>query len=220
MGSEKGWQTVVLGDERYWCRLVYGWSFDKGLGGWFIEGESPVYVENGRLYMDATTEVSTVSTAWCPRVFEGDLILEFDACVVPPERSSNINFFMYASELDGGDVLDNPRPSGAYKLYHNINNYIFTFVNDKGKGRYRMRRCPGFKLIHEVYVDHPAIINKVYHIQISKIGGRIRYFVDGEKIHDYVDEKPHNRGRMAFRTFRTKLWWNNLKVYQEITRKE
>ena len=110
--------------------------------------------------MDAATEASTVSTAWCPRIFEGDLILEFDACVVPPKRFPNINFFMYASELDDGDVFKNLWPSDAYKLYHNINNYIFMFLDEEGKGRYCMRKCPGFGLVHELYTDQPPVIGK------------------------------------------------------------
>ena len=93
-----------------------------------------------------------------------------------------------------------------------MDNYIVTFVgaydrDDWGReltaGRTRLRRNPGFNLIQETQRDNAP--GRPYQITFVAAGGRIRYYIDGEKTHDWQDPAPLDGGYFALRTFCTVL---------------
>lgn len=189
---------------------------------WWYEGSKAVCIENGHLRIDANPDNSgenyPVSTVWLNKVFSGDLRIEFDAHVLASEpNANNINLFLLYSDPSGKPLQQTKqtRADGRYRKYHNLNGYIITYlVNNSPKARFRLRDCPGFNLISENY-DYECKKGKTYHIVVTKLGNRITYAVDGFVFLDMTDNvknPEHKRGHIGFRTFKTELWWDNLKV--------
>ena len=74
-----------------------------------------------------------------------------------------------------------------------------------------MRRCPGFKLLTETFADY-CERGVTYHCKIVKKGGHIEFYVNGKKYLEADDPSPLGGGQIGLRTFRTYLWWDNIKV--------
>ena len=74
-----------------------------------------------------------------------------------------------------------------------------------------MRRCPGFRLIDETFDPHcrKGVTDRV---AFTKKDGVLTYAVDGTTYTKAVDPKPLTQGIIGLRTFRTELWWDNIKV--------
>ncbi len=191
--------------------------------GWWIEGGERVWVEEGRLYVksdpDQEGAPGSVCTIWNDTLISGDVRVEFDAQVIASSPDvNNINFFLFYSDPGGKSLYEtrDSRSSGAYRFYHDLNGYIFTFLNgrnDEGTARIRMRRCPGFELLTETY-DYHCRKAVTYHITITRRGGEIRFAVDGKDHLIGRDESPWEFGLLGLRTFRTDLWWDNIRVVQ------
>jgi hypothetical protein len=170
-----------------------------------------------------------VATVWHRKPLPGNVRIEFDAHVIESSiDANNINFFLCYSHPAGRTMYGTreQRADADYGRYHVLNGYIFTFLNDfqkKGgahpdgssKGRFRMRRCPGFNLVGETYDGH-CRKGDTYHVVVAKKGGRLTYAVNGKRYLQWTDPKPHSGGMMGLRTFRTYLWWDNIKV-RELT---
>ena len=52
-----------------------------------------------------------------------------------------------------------------------------------------------------------------YLLSLTVREGKIRCYIDGRLIRSFDDPNPHRRGKLAFRSYRTRLWWDNLRVY-------
>ncbi|HUV38259.1 MAG TPA: DUF1961 family protein, partial [Planctomycetota bacterium] len=189
---------------------------------WWVEGGEEVRVEEGRLRVrsdpppDATC--GHVCTVWHRESFSGDLRVDFDAHVIASSvEANNINFFLFYADPAGTPLFETRRArrSAAYDLYHNLNGYIFTFLNDtenrSGKARFRMRRCPGFRLVDEAY-DYHCRAGRTYHVSVTRTGGRLTCAVDGQTYLSWTDPDPLPGGLIGLRTFRTDLWWNRIRV--------
>jgi len=209
-------------------RVILFEDFSHGMDRWWVEGGERVWVENGRLRVDADPGANArghVATVWCKIPHPGDVRVDFDAHVISSSRDvNNINFFLCYSDPSGRPLFDTrrQRASGAYKLYHQLNGYIFTFLKDvkhaggvypdgSAKARFRMRRCPGFRLMTETYAYH-CEAGRTYHVTITKRGGELTYAVDGTVYMKQTDPQPLGGGLLGLRTFRTDLWWDNIKV--------
>jgi len=202
-------------------------DFEAGMDDWWVEGGVDVRVEEGRLYVDADPEGAEgyVCTVWCKQGLSGDVRIEFDAHVLSSSaNANNINFFFHYSDPAGDPLYDtrDERESAAYGLYHELNGYICTFLNDtreenlalppeERKARVRIRRCPGFDLLAETY-DYRCREGVTYHVEILRQGGVITFSVDGEELLTVEDLEPLDGGLIGLRTFRTRLWWDNIRV--------
>ena len=203
--------------------------------GWWVEGGERVWIEDDRLYVRANAEKGIagdrsnvgnyVCTVWNKTEFSGDIRVEFDANVVAsiPEVN-NINFFFLYSDPAGRPLFETrgTRPNADYTLYHGLNGYIVTFLQDPSKqaerrpdgtpkARFRMRRCPGFRLIDESYEYH-CRKGVTYHVTMTRQGTRLTYAVDGTIYAAAEDPEPLEKGIIGLRTFRTELWWDNIRV--------
>lgn len=190
---------------------------------YWAEGTERVKIVDKRLQIDATPDVNNPgdvqSTIWLNKEFSGDVHIEFDAHVIAaPKHENNINFFLFYSDPEGRALEETrqERTSAQYKLYHGLKGYIFTYVanGDPDQGRFRLRDNPGFNLLDE-YNGFECRASKTYHIEIIKKDNRLQYLVDGNVFLDVVDDKfenAHNEGLIGFRTWRTALWFDNLKV--------
>lgn len=175
-------------------------------------------IQNGRLFVDADTAGYRCSSVWFDKEFSGNISVEFDAHIVSSsDTANNVNFFFMYSDPSGQHLRQSAhkRESGLYRLYHDLNGYIFTNVtNGNVEVRYRLRDNPGFKLVSETFTGENRA-GETHHIKIVKINDRFQYWVDGKNILDVVDDKHnpvHERGLMGLRTWHTSLWIDNLLV--------
>lgn len=198
-------EEVTLGGERFKVELLHEEDFEGVANRWRFDGRGRVWVENGRLHTDAT---GVESTAWFAEEMEGDLLITFQAHILEPVAAKNINLIFLATAPDGGDVLK-LYFTGSYPEYHKIPNYIWTFTG----GHTRLRRNPGFDMVSEDKNTLPEPF-RTYNMAVSVQGGLIRCFIDGEMLHSWRDPSPHRRGKLAFRTFQTHLWWDTLRIYR------
>ncbi|NOY81842.1 MAG: DUF1961 family protein [Kiritimatiellaeota bacterium] len=209
-------------------RVILFEDFSQGMDRWWVEGGERVWIENGRLRVKADPGKSGrgyVATVWCKVPHPADVKIEFDAHVIGSSLDvNNINFFFCYSDPSGRPLFETRqgRASGGYKLYHNLNGYIFTFLKDTrheaglrpdglAKARFRMRRCPGFKLVAQTF-DYLCEAGRTYHVTVTKRGGELTYAVDGTVFLKQTDPQPLPGGLLGLRTFRTDLWWDNIKV--------
>lgn len=215
-------------------KLLFFEDFSRGMDNWWVEGGQKVWIEDNHLHMKADGPKETrkegghVCTVWCKKQLPGDITVEFDAHVIEScIDANNINFFMCYSDPSGKPIYDSreSRADAGYKRYHNLTGHIFTFLNDfqkKGgtypdgspKARFRMRRCPGFKLMTEAFAYH-CRKEQTYHITITKKDGDITYAVDGKVYLKGHDDNPLTGGLIGLRTYQTYLWWDNIKVTQQ-----
>lgn len=210
--------------------LLFSDDFSQGLKNWWIEGGGQVWINDGRLYVKAVGPKRAsmyVSTVWCKSAFPGDVRIELDARVLSsPNNANNINMFLSFTDPGGAPLFESrqERKTGKYSLYHQLNGYIFTYLNDAQKGnesisvnpapaRFRFRRCPGFHLILEKFAYH-CQKGKTYHITVTKKGNRLTYGVDGKVYLDAKDDNPLNGGFFGLRTYSTFLWWDNIKIFK------
>jgi len=221
-------------------KVLFEESFGHGDGdklpdGWWAEGGQKVWVQDGKLHVRANAEGTVardrsnvsdyVCTVWNRTVFKGNVRVEFDAHVIASVPGvNNVNFFFLYSDPSGKPLYEtrSSRADGDYSRYHQMNGYIVTFLQGQekirkyhpdgtSKARFRMRRCPGFKLIDENH-DHHCREGVTYHLAVTKRGDRITYAVDGTVYVQAVDPAPLSEGMIGLRTFRTELWWDNIKV--------
>lgn len=199
-------------------------TFDNDLEGMWVEGGYKTWVENGSLYINADGSdgkpASGVATVWFAQMMPADIQIEFDAEVISSSiEANNINFFFNYSDPSGRPLYETraERASGAYSLYHNLNGYIVTFLNDRnvegGVGRVRLRRCPGFNLM-EQYLGGRCDAGIVYHCRIVNKGGKLSFYVNGELLASAEDPEPLGEGLIGIRTFKTFLRIDNLRVTQ------
>ena len=203
-------------------------DFAAGMDNWWVEGGERVWIEDGRLHVKADPGKKApgyVATVWCRTPHPADVKVEFDAHVIHSAIDvNNINFFLSYSDPSGAPLFDTrqSRATGDYKLYHQLNGHIFTFLKDtklaggsrgdgKAKARIRMRRCPGFQLMTQCYAYH-CEQGVTYHCTITKNGGDLAFGVDGEVYLKATDPDPLPGGLLGLRTYRTELWWDNIKV--------
>jgi len=160
----------------------------------------------------------SVATVWRRGVQPRNFELELDARVVSSVPNvNNINLFFGYGDPSGVPMEKSAgsRQSAAYGLYHQLNGYIITFLNDtdagSGKARVRIRRNPGFKLLAETFTYH-CRAGVTYHLKVVKNGGDIRFSVDGSELLRASDPEPLGPGYFGLRTFRTWLWWDNIRL--------
>jgi hypothetical protein len=209
-------------------RVIVDEDFAAEMKNWWSEGGERVWVEDGRLHVKADNPKipgGAVSTVWLRTPVTGDFRLETEAHVVSSTiAANNINLFFCYSDPSGKPLEETreSRRNAEYNLYHKLNGYIVTFLNDfEGEGgrhpdgstkaRYRIRRNPGFNLLSEKFADH-CREGVTYRIGIVKSGGDIRLSIDGADVLSARDPDPLPGGLIGLRTFRTHLWWDNLRV--------
>jgi hypothetical protein len=208
-------------------------DFSDGMKNWWVEGGRKVHVKSGRLYVDANppegSQDGGVCTVWCKETFPGDVRVEFDAHVVEsvPEVN-NINFFLSYSDPSGEPLYEtrDERKTAKYSLYHKLNGHIFTYLRDSRqadgansdgstKARFRIRRNPGFHMLGEAF-DYHCEKGRTYHVVLTKSGGTLSMTVDGKVYCRATDQQPLKGGLIGLRTYRTHLWWDNIKVTEAL----
>lgn len=202
-------------------------DFSRGLENWWVEGGEQVWIENARLMMRSDgpdVGHGMVCTAWCRIPHPPNFVLELDAHVVSSgSQSNNINLFFGYSDPSGRPLFDSrhERKHADYGQYHNLNGNIITFLNAQDAprdphseqllARIRIRHCPGFQLLAETHA-YECRQGVTYKLRVEKREGHIAFSVDGRPLLEARDPQPLGGGLLGLRTFRTFLWWDNIKL--------
>ncbi len=206
-------EKVDLDGDAYKVQWLAQERFDRSdwVSRWICEGSSEVKLADGKLWVRRTVPGSkNTASIWFRPEVPQDVIVRFRAKAVPPadENAANKNLFLHARELDGRPLRFGR--SGSYKEYHEIPNYIVTFTGGYREGWSRVRRDPGFNLLHEAGIR--SEVGQESAIAVTFVEGRLRYYVDGKKVHDVVDRDPLPSGRFGLRAWSTIGWWDDIEI--------
>src|SRR5690606_13019767 len=117
-----------------------------------------------------------------------------------PDNKLNFNLITHARENDDTilKIGTETKRTGAYVQYHQFPNYLSTLTFKHS----RLRKNPGFNLLSDSAVS--SVEDQTYHFVQNTQEGRIRYYLNGAKIHDFKDIDPLKGGKFAIRTWNTK----------------
>jgi len=209
-------EEVAIDGDDYRVQWLAKEDFQQGLSRWAVEGNAEVAVVDGQLRVrNLDPGKRSVATVWFRPELPQNVMVRFRAKPIEPAEgnAANINLFLHARELDGRAVRFGR--SGAYNLYHEIPNYIVTLTGGFQPGWSRARRDPGFNLLHES--ETRSDVGTEYAVTLTFQEGRLRYYLDGKRIHDVVDPKPLPAGRFALRTWSTNAVWDDVEFGRLVT---
>jgi len=203
------------------ARLVYANDF-ASMDDFWREGGEDARTEGGRLFIDTALERAPgcrhAATVFCRRQFTGDILVRFEAQSTDERSHRNFNFFMHAALPGGGDLYaTRDTRTGDYPEYHTFDNYLFTYLpaeDGTPRARFRLRRNPGFRLMHEAHA-HTCVNFRWYTFQYLLQVGEVRTYVDDDpRAHfGWNDPAPLAGGLIGFRTFQSRLAIRALRVY-------
>lgn len=211
-----GLEAANYGLELYETELVFAEDFSSSSWkeNWFIETEG-ASVENteGGLRIstpESQSDVRMGTTVWFKEELPDHVWIHAQAQVLDTAsfNAANLNMILHAREMDGSPYAGGR--SGNYPEYHEIPNYIFTFVGGDREGWTRLRENPGFHLLSDQSVRTER--GESYDIAILITENRIRCWIDGELIHDQILEDNIKGGSLGLRTWSSDIIWNNLTV--------
>ena len=185
---------------------------------WTLEAES----QQTKLSWEGT-EADIISpkgtTLWYKEKMKGDVVIEYDARVVVDDnnaeewnRLSDLNCFWMASDPLADDVFDNiHQRAGKFVNSYTLQLYYVGFGgNHNSTTRFRRYNADSRAVSQEKLrpavikeftdADHLLKPNHWYHIRLESIAGRVRYFIDGECLVDWLDPQPLRTGWFGFRT--------------------
>ncbi len=77
----------------------------------------------------------------------------------------------------------------------------------------RIRRFPGRVLLSE-RMDIWVQVGTEYELIFAKIGPRLMWYINGERIHDVIDTEPLGAGHFGLRLWNSRVRWSDLDVYK------
>lgn len=197
-------------------KLLYRDDFDKSLKNWIAELSNPdfssVDIKNGQL----EAAIKGGATIWFEPELSGNILIEYEATVVShSSNGANLNQFWMASDLNKGPVLFSRH--GKFSEYDSLRLYYAGLGgNENTTSRFRKYLADGTKPVLQEYTDpaHFPVAGKKYTIQIIVYEGLTRLTVDGQNYFELNDPNPYTKGHFAFRTFQSKIKYDNFKVYR------
>ena len=175
--------------------------------GWILEGTGQAEVKAGGLHLQERPD-GVGAVAWLEAEWPANVRLSFRV------RFSNNRgigvVFIAARAADGGDALrDAPPRTGAYDEYirGELDSYSLSLHRYWPDGRNNpgsnLRRNSGFHLLSQALPDPCLEAEKTYHLEWTKRGNRLTVRVDGQTVHDAVDDGTHGPvlggGKIGFR---------------------
>jgi hypothetical protein len=192
---------------------------------WWLEGTeggATARIEAGRLLVDATRTPGSGCTVWLDRELPEGVEISFDVHVIDAiELANNMNLMVDYRDPLGDRLRDSreERGEGTYALYHEgrLEGTIVTYVanGDPDSARVRVRRVPPLDPIVQEYRGYHARAGHTYHFVLEHRGDRLALQVDGMQILDTTlppKLSTAGGGYLGFRTWNTKLWWDNLRI--------
>ena len=208
-------REIKVGGDTFTGRVLREGIGDN-LAEWFEEGLGKFSMpEPNVMEVDA---MEGGYTAFLKNELPDDLLVRYKCRTLPPQGANNINLISHCQPPQRGrwPIVE----VGRYKGYREMPNYIVTFVGGFNEfegtrecdGRQRLRRNPGFALIDEKE-DCASDLERDYLITFTVKGGRVRYYIDDQKIFDWQDPEPiAGGGCFAFRTYKTHEVYSDLLV--------
>lgn len=183
---------------------------------WIVESESPDYKVT---FHGDTAEILSPKglTLWYKRPFKSPVTIEYDARVMeelPDDRLSDLNCFWMASDPhveDGSIMTRMDERHGVFPNCYSLQLYYMGFGGNHNSTT-RFRRYNGDEegitdvekrpSILVEYTDSAHLLrpNHWYHIRLENNADTVRYFIDGEKLVEYIDSIPLTEGYFGFRT--------------------
>lgn len=174
---------------------------------WALEGTGTATIRDGVLQLQEDPDGVGV-VLWTREDWPSDFRLSFDVSF-SNNRGIGVIFFA-ARASDGGDALrDAAERTGAYDEYirGSLDSYSLSFHRYWPDGRNNpgsnLRRNSGFHLLSQALPDPCLEANKPYRIDIRRSGPHITIRVDGNLVHDAVDDGSHGpvrgTGKIGFR---------------------
>lgn len=196
---------------------------------WQVESEAPDYRVSFR---GDTCEIVSPKglTLWRKEMMKAGMTVEYDACVMDEgktsDRLSDLNSFWLASDPKTKSLWTRAGwRSGIFTRCYSLQMYYLGYGGNHNTTT-RFRRYDGNEAGVEDASQRPAILkeytdeahllkaNHWYHVKIeSNQHGRIRYWVDGECIVDYLDPQPLEQGWFGFRTTLSRTGITHFKAY-------
>ena len=207
-----------------------GTSKDEFKKYWRVESEAPDYTVG---FAGDTVEIWSPKglTLWRKEKMKGDVTIEYDACVVMEnegDRLSDLNCFWMASDpKNTKDIFKRAKErSGVFTNCYALQLYYMGYGGNHNTTT-RFRRYTGDErgitdasfrpAILKEYTDtaHLNVPNKWRHIKLTRRGQRIRYYIDGECLVDYLDPEPLEEGWFGFRTTLSRTRLTNFSYTEE-----
>ncbi len=182
------------------------WLLETGAG----SADSTATVENRRLVTNAPLNSEGGVLWYTERSFPANFVVRYKARADGSRdgNRNNFNHFSHARERDGSPLAY--IRDGDYESYHYDNDtpaiqgYLVTF----GRTHSRLRKEPNFVLLSEDLAEE-STSEQTYEIVQTVVDGRVRYYVDGRKVHDYQDEEALPGGQFGLRLWATTAWWDD-----------
>ena len=185
---------------------------------WVLEAEDPHTVVTWNA--DQAEIISPKgSTLWYKEKMRGDVTIEYEAmAVLEPSnyetwnRVSDLNCFWMASDPAAPDVFTNLKARGGRFVNSYALRLYYVGFGGNGNTTTRFRRYKGDArgidsvayrpLILREYTDSAHLIkpNHWHRFRLESKEGRVRYYVDGQLLVDWLDPNPLNEGWFGFRT--------------------
>lgn len=182
---------------------------------WTVESESPDYKVS---FHGDTAEIFAPKglTLWRKEKMSGNVTIEYDARIcadAPGDRLSDLNCFWMASDPRHPSDIGR-RASWRKGIFENCYSLKLYYLGYGGNynSTTRFRRYDGDesaignsqirpKILKE-YTDSAHLLSpgKWYHIKITCLGGRVNYYINGERLVDFLDPQPLREGWFGFRT--------------------
>ncbi len=193
--------------------------------GWWIEGEAAgarARIEEGHLLLDATAPESPGATVWLDRELPRETEVSFDVHVIDAVgAANNMNLLFQFHDPKSSVLRENraERADGKYSRYHSerLTGTILTFLanGNPEEARVRVRHVPPFDPVVQEFRGYHARKAHTYHVQVARRGDRFTCHIDGQKVLDTIlppAAPDASGGYLGFRTWRTKLWWDNVVI--------
>mgnify|MGYP002622660533 CR=1 FL=1 len=196
---------------------------------WIVESETENY---SLQYVGDTIEIVAPKglTLWNEKTFCAPITFEYEAKVVyenEGDRLSDLNCFWMASDPRcGGDALrDTATRRGNFNKTYALQLYYVGYGGNSNKTtRFRRYNADVRGIVDKQfrpqilteYTDsaHLLVANHWYKIRIeSRADGRNLYFVNNEKLVDYVDSVPLKEGLFGLRTTHSHVKFRNFRAY-------
>ncbi|MEX0324219.1 MAG: DUF1961 family protein [Puniceicoccaceae bacterium] len=152
---------------------------------------------------------------WCKQPVYGDFAIEFDVRSLSP---APLHMIMFCAEgVNGESIFDESMPERfglAAEIMHGpMRQYRISYFSGE-RGTANMRRAPGREMVATAN-DPLNLQGSVSRFRVERIGGTIRYIVDGEEVFACADEAPLEGGYWGFRLMAcAKGQYDNIVVYK------
>jgi len=210
-------------------RLLAVDDFSSWQANWVVEAELSSWIS----YREEDSLLDLVAekglTLWYKKPFSGNLSISYEAYAVqqggPYDRVSDLNCFWMAVDPCHPDDLFARKAfrQGVFGRYYSLVLYYLGYGGNQNTTT-RFRKYDGKWAAFTEESKRPPVLmeytdsahllkpNQWYQVKIIVQNGRIQYWMNGERLVDYMDSQPLTSGWFGFRTTQSHFWIRSFKV--------